>query len=381
MWQKHHPAIEAPRFEWLYGKPGNPTSVMPAAWQSERLEYQFSVSNQHQDTKLTVDQYSSGSLDWYDFDIERATVGAANSTQTFIPAPVMFEGMPKPRWWEMEDGTVNFGDVNAQKTDLPTLLLLEFALIYGNDWLIVPYPMAVNTLCQIKGILVTDVFGCHTYIPPIESNIGVAPWEKWAMFRHGGMGATATSPWFYLAPTLLKSMESEPVESVSFLRDEMANLVWAFENIVPGAMGNGQKSREIAQQESVKLPDSPITDPENPLYYTLGTKVPFYQVPFLPVEKTGSGGQVKMRLQMGRTPQSSEPRGIFLREVPPPFYIREEEVSRSGIRLSRKWQRTRWADGAVFQWVGREKETGKGEGNSGLQFDVISHKPEYRPVN
>ncbi|MDZ4706675.1 MAG: hypothetical protein SH848_22290, partial [Saprospiraceae bacterium] len=102
MWQKHHPAIEAPRFEWLYGKPGNPTSVMPAAWQSERLEYQFSVSNQHQDTKLTVDQYSSGSLDWYDFDIERATVGAANSTQTFIPAPVMFEGMPKPRWWEME---------------------------------------------------------------------------------------------------------------------------------------------------------------------------------------------------------------------------------------------------------------------------------------
>lgn len=382
------------RFEGLYGKQNNQATSLPVAWQSEQLEYQFSLVNSR-GTQLDVAQYSSGSLDWYDFDINKVSIDidkAGSSIRTFVPTPVIFEGMPKPRWWEMEDSAVNFGDVNVKKTDLPTLLLLEFALIYGNDWMLIPYPMEVNSLCQIKGILVTDVFGCHTFIPPVNSN-SIPPinpnelsWNSWAMFRHstkGSQTASTTTPAFYLAPTLLKSLDSEPIESVSFLRDEMANLVWAFENIVPGAMGNGQKTHEMVQREAQEQPSMPTTDAETVFYYKLGTQVPFYQVPFLPVSLPLNTDPTykQMRFQRGKMPQGSPPRGLILNEVATPFYIREEEIPRSGVKITRKWQRTRWVNGAIFQWVGREKETGKGEGNSGLQFDLLNHKPEYRPNN
>ena len=105
------------QFETLYGKSANPTSNTPVAWQSQQMEYKFSIVNQNNDTALTVDQYANGSLDWYDFDISKIGAGVTPSTCTFMPTPVIFEGMPKPRWWEMEDSTVNFGDVNAKKTD------------------------------------------------------------------------------------------------------------------------------------------------------------------------------------------------------------------------------------------------------------------------
>ena len=92
--------------------------------------------------------------------------------------------------------------------------------------------------------------------------------------------------------------------------------------------------------------------------------MPFYQVPFLPVKDSTS-------FQRGRMPEGSNPRGVLLREIMPYFYIREEEVPRTGVNVTRRWQRTRWTDGSVCQWIGREKETGKGEGSSGLQFDLI----------
>jgi len=53
------------------------------------------------------------------------------------------------------------------------------------------------------------------------------------------------------------------------------------------------------------------------------------------------------------------------------FYIHEEEVPRSGARISQAFQRTRWINGEVFVWLGMKKETGRGEGQSNLQFDQI----------
>lgn len=358
------------QFEWLFGKPGN---NMPIAWENERLEYQFSLSGQdvENSTRLKVDQYYDGSLDWYSFDINKVGTGAIELLKTFIPTSVTYEGMPKPRWWEMEDGAVNFGNINVKTTDLPTLLLIEFALIYGNDWLLIPYPMEVNTLCQIKGIMITDVFGYNTFIPAMDAS-NSDPWKKWALFRHGGDLSKTSIPSFYLAPTLLKSIENEPIESLSFLRDEMANLVWAFENIIPGALGVGQKSYELAQREASEAP-TPTINQDTPLYFKLGSDVPFYQVPFLPVELKNDPNHMRIRLQKGRMPQGNNPRGVILNEV---NYVREEEVPRSGIRVNRKWQRTRWINGATFQWIGREKETGKGEGNSGLQFDFLTYNQD-----
>jgi len=53
------------------------------------------------------------------------------------------------------------------------------------------------------------------------------------------------------------------------------------------------------------------------------------------------------------------------------YYIHEEEVPRAGVRIIKSFQRTRWINGEVFVWLGMRKQTGRGEGQSNLQFDQI----------
>jgi hypothetical protein len=65
----------------------------------------------------------------------------ALSSSTFIPTPLVFSGMPNTRWWEFEERQTNFGRVTPDTTDLGKLLLLEFGLVYANDWFVFPYTL------------------------------------------------------------------------------------------------------------------------------------------------------------------------------------------------------------------------------------------------
>ena len=57
--------------------------------------------------------------------------------------------------------------------------------------------------------------------------------------------------------------------------------------------------------------------------------------------------------------------------APAAYFINEEEVPRAGRIVTRSFQRVRWLDGRVMLWLGRRTMTGRGEGSSGLEFDVI----------
>ena len=75
-------------------------------------------------------------------------------------------------------------------------------------------------------------------------------------------------------------------------------------------------------------------------------------------------------------PVKIQPRTILIREgldrdPKTAYFIHEEEVPRAGIRISQSYQRTRWYNGKVFTWLGIKKQTGRGEGSSGLAFDQI----------
>jgi hypothetical protein len=54
-----------------------------------------------------------------------------------------------------------------------------------------------------------------------------------------------------------------------------------------------------------------------------------------------------------------------------PYRLHEEEVQRAGTQVTLSFQRTRWTNGKVFTWLGVQKQTGRGEGHSGLAFDRI----------
>jgi hypothetical protein len=366
-----------------------PASADDSAWQSNHLEYQFAVGGRSAERQqqplpvLRADQYHEGHLDWYSFDayMNRPLAPSPNlaagegadvdpeKVESFLPAPVRFKGQPQPRFWEMEESQTDFGKIDTSTTGLLHLLLAEFGLIYSNDWFMLPHPMDVNTVCEASGILIDDTFGRHTFIRPAgrrtETN-----WQRFAMFHiteHGDR-PDAAGNLFYLPPAAGKVLESEPIERVNFLRDEMANMVWGVEAIVPSQTGQGMSGYEASRPLPEKPPRT-IEAEDVKISYVVGTTVPANWTPFIPVHVEGSVSEI--RLQRARMAGGVPPRGRLLREGKSPYFVEEEEIQRTGAFVERSWQRTRWIGGRTLLWVGRRKTAGRGEGWSNLVFDQI----------
>jgi hypothetical protein len=367
------------KFQRLFTQPDNATD---SAWLQNHLEYQFSVAGQHganeTQTVLLAEQYHEGRLDWHSFDIvkdrpvvfdgEPAPVAREEQLESFLPANVRFKGQPQPRFWEMEETETDFGKIETSATGLLHLMLAEFGLIYSNDWFMLPHPMEINTVCEIRGILVDDTFGRHTFIRPAGRGPETA-WQRWAMFHlteKDQLRPAANR--FYLVPAVGKVLESPPLERVNFLRDEMANMVWGVESIVPSQTGQGMSGYETVPPNETTGPLT--TDDENvKIRYVLGTTVPKNWIPFIAVHAEGSVSEI--RLQRARMVGGDPPRGFLLREPRSPYFVEEEEIPRAGAFVARSWQRARWIDGRTFVWIGRRKTAGRGEGWSQLVFDQI----------
>jgi hypothetical protein len=371
-------------FTRLYSQPENDNDK---AWIPQQLEYKFSVSaptENNQQITLTADQYYQGNLDWYAFDHipelvlngERIGNGEERSSvrelRAYLPAPVTFKGMPNPRFWEMEERQINFGAINASPTGLLNLLLAEFGLIYANDWIVIPHTTNINTISEIKGIIVKDVFGDRMHIN--SSNGGDDnSWQRWSMFSISNKNNLGSyNNLLFLPPSLVKFLESEPIEKVNFIRDEISNMVWAVEDTFPSQLGKGISGKEYAI--AVDLVRLPILDSIAKIKYTLGTHVPSNWIPFIPVHIPGSVSEIQLqRAQMPDFESGGgiKPNGIILTEVKDKYFINEEEVPYSGAIVKRTFQRTRWLNGKTYLWLGRRKETGRGQGSSGLRFDII----------
>ncbi|HYR91494.1 MAG TPA: hypothetical protein VE422_46000 [Terriglobia bacterium] len=373
------------RFKRLFTQPVGATD---AAWQQNRLEYQFSVGGQPvpngAQTILFADQYHQGHLDWYSFDSVSDRKAAltpepvrdpiTENMESFLPANVRFKGQPQPRFWEMEETQTDFGKIETSVTGLLHLMLAEFGLIYSNDWFMLPHPMDINTVCEIRGILVDDTFGRHTFIRPAGRGPESA-WQRWAMFHlteRERLRPDANR--FYLVPAVGRILESEPLERINFMRDEMANMVWGVENTIPSQTGRGISGYETSQTTETFKPLT-VTDENVKIQYVLGTTVPKNWIPFIAVHAEGSVSEI--RLQRARMVGGDPPRGWVLREPRSPYFVEEEEVPRTGIFVERSWQRARWLNGRTFIWVGRRKMAGRGEGWSRLVFDqVVNLQPK-----
>ena len=195
-------------------------------------------------------------------------------------------------------------------------------------------------------------------------------------------------------PTVAKMQEGKPFEEFAMVRDEMANMVWGVETRIPSPNGGTMNAKEAAYETrrffeelaKVKPEDLPVFKAN--IRYEVMNDVPENWIPFIPVHEEGSSQAIHLqRSSMLRfikgdvvKPRKVKPRTDLLREgldkTPVEVYfIREEEVPRSGIYVSQSFQRTRWYNGRVFTWLGARKRTGRGEGASGLAFDRVIDKP------
>jgi len=377
------------------------------AWRPEYLEYQFAVAGEDATGRgvLTAGSYHHGHLDWYSVDIDpdRASLGAvaANGTPpgtaprptgSFIPTQLMFEGMPNSRWWSFEDGRTNLAGIKPGTKDLAKLMLLDFALIQGNDWFLFPLTLPVGSSTRIRGLAVTNVFGERTWIEAAGRGRD-EDWQRWNMYTLAvdGTDDVAADMRFVLLPTVPKIQLGEPIEEVVLIRDEMANMVWGIETRVPLPHGRSRPGYEAAvdlrrfHQRLVDAAPAPEPPPAaaSVRYKVMSNNVPENWIPFVPVRVPGDIRSIQLqRAALPRIidrdpnpPLKIRPRTGIIgvgRESGAAYFLHEEEVPRAGVHVMQRFQRARWMGGRVVTWLGVEKQTGRGEGASNLRFDYLA---------
>lgn len=380
-------------------------------WNDLHQEYQIELGIQDNANTLKVlskAEYHGEGHEWYGWTEKNGfsnqvkppvTQVKTGTKRVLIPAMVRFRGMPATRLWEMEDSAVDFGSVQATSTELHKMLFSEFGLIFNNDWLSVPIQAQSGHALQVKKILVSDMFGYQTVLNPLPQT------TNWAFFQTLKDPATATNPennWILLANLSECIQESPALESVSFLRDEMANLVWGVETLVKhpvfGSRDGHKKAADITRflQSIAREELSENPQVANALSYQLGVSMPENWIPFVPASAADIKNlstfarnllnERKVLLQRAALPRFlDEALPQRIRPVSsllggnqenaaskiPPMILFEEEINRTGIELNLKWRRVRGFDGKVSVWQTRLRKPGRGEVYTNFGFDRI----------
>jgi hypothetical protein len=394
------------------------------SWQRNRMEYAFALKAG--DLALKADEYTDGHLDWDDFRLGALVPNARLFQQSFAvatrhPSPVIYPGMPADRYWEFEDGNVNFAGAEAGVTDLIRMSVTEFALTFGNDWFVVPVRLPVGWLYQVAAFEITDSFGIVAQAAPIANPNGT----RWTLYElSADPNLRGRVQHTMLLPDSVDGIQEGAVlEETLLARDEMANLAWAIEKQVQGVSGEpldrDLEAKSLAFQQQIHFDTAPAS-PQ--VVYRLATPVPANWTPLLPVRDPALNLNDPLNIRLARAgmkrfyPEASvavlgavdpdyqdflalldaqttyvtklpigadlrayvfHPRGWLLRRDPTQpmpaddtLILEEEEVPRIGARLRRKFQYARSSDGRSWLWIGRSKVAGRGEAASNLRFDV-----------
>lgn len=441
-----------------------PDTFTSPAWRPQQLHYQFELNPPPppgpeegdagsesdteaqtpvtQKTRLIARDYRSGDLDWYTFSTTGETQESEEqeiweSPEQFLPlrwkpSRLSVAGT-SPRWWAFEDAATNFGAMDVAKPDLAKLALMEFVLIYGDDWFTFPLQVDMPKLVRIDDLWVVDVFNKKTPIPSVRCKTieeGHDPWQVFTIHKEPNetedgdydAGDCALDDILFIPQVTGFRRESKPQEEVRFIRDEGANMVWGIEHTILSGRGRPVRGFE-AQRERIErriielenrlkaieqalstdeLTDLEIQELENEAnekqaemrqltqeakpvtggipQYRLATRVPENWIPFLPfnAQQFMDYGHSSIRLRraamLSNTNQPEQiPAMSRILDISrdPMWWLEESAVSRAGsnVQLTNQWMR--WVDGKTYVWLGRKVKIGKGEGSIELRWDCL----------
>jgi hypothetical protein len=148
-----------------------------------------------------------------------------------------------------------------------------------------------------------------------------------------------------LLPTASNVIDGPSLEEVVFLRDEMANMVWGVEKVVPLPDGSTKPGLEAGREtrayfERLLDSDSSAAIPSAAdIRYRVMTTVPENWIPFIPARDPGSDRAIRLqRAAMPRVmegdpddPKRIPPQTMLLRDgldvaIKHPYFLHEEEV-------------------------------------------------------
>ena len=394
-----------------------PVEASDNFWVDEKLGYELSVSVEGKtddslSKEYSMQDYHSGRLSWYSFDINgkapqkavnRPKISNENSDQkyfTYMPVLAEFSGSPNKRLWAFEDMKVAMGNSELSAGSLANAVVLQYTTMYGNDWLITPMELKAGMVSAVKGIIVTDVFGSRYFInrPAGDESFKSTRYaSKWEMFTVSKKDAYENSDFttdghLFFPPSLARNEESKPIEEIQFLRDEMANMVWAVEVKINDGCGqtlDGDSFAAVVSDEIESLTpkygeaEETVAD----YSYLFQNSVPLNWIPFSPVKfEPGEPNAIReIRLQRSTMPLFIKDRFVAIRpctnlmrtginendKVEKHKFINEEEILAVGTKVMLTHQRTRWFNGKTFNWLGAKKEISRTQANSGLSFDEL----------
>ncbi|MEO7058755.1 MAG: hypothetical protein ABI083_03485 [Lapillicoccus sp.] len=353
---------------WVGGAPG-----AGGAWTTTRLEHRFLLrfgqGGADDSAVLQATSFGAGSVRWHHLEwLEGTTVALDGDaalpapeevTDVMLATPLRYPGMPADRYWQLEEASVDVSLIEAQPHDLARLCLAEFALVTGDDWLIVPVDGKVGALNQVREVSVTTTFGEVLVIPEAGTERRQRGFRMYEITAASGASLLGV----VLPPVAHSPLTGDPVEEVAFVRDEQANMAWGVERVVPGRSGD-PRSRANEPQPTRPVPPADLAPDD--VFYELEVPVPDHWIPLVPV----AVGYGEVALRKGAMLKAGEPvlaQSLLLE--PTPLTFPAEEIPREGITVRAVPVVARRRDGTYARWTGHRIRTGRGEGSSGFASD------------
>jgi hypothetical protein len=404
-----------------------PKNLSNNHWKSSKLCYDYTI-----ETDNGTDEYCNSRWDGnllssnaFNHKSNNALVSSSvnSSKKEMLMTEARFAGMPSSRWWQFEDGSVNFCKLDANTTDIAKIILTQFTLLYRDDWFVVPYTLPTGIVADIKGIAVRDVFGVtsfvghHTTAYDKTNNQlanGLDNWTDWCWFDPqstiNGLPHSkpiiptesttplplqiATKQVLCLPNSMCRAQTSPVIESVSFIRDEMSNIVWGLEETIQSQWGFGKEAKLAAGQFTEYLAKlfpvstaGPIAPSSAALKYEMVQSVPENWIPFVKVLDSG-----RYKLQRATNRRTIEGHAALLTYVHPrtqllqqnnsgvipatnkKLFINDEEVVTAGTTVRTHAKRCRYGNGETLVWFSRSVSANRPTGSSGLVFDKVADK-------
>lgn len=383
-------------------------------WSDRKLGYEIGMGENS--NRYEAEDYHTGRLSWYSFDAMSEFADPPKTTDkvepkllSYMPVPADFPGAPNRRLWEFEDAQVQFGhQANDDFSLLANAVVMQYVTMYGNDWMLTPIEAETGTVLNVEGIIITDTFGDKTFInrsaeksDALSNNVSFI--DRWSLFGTTLVGAYeknnfAPQGGLLFPPTVKRTEESDSIEEVQFLRDEMANMLWGVETVINDGCGgtiDGKKiSDDIFAIVDEQKKDLEEHEEEYDYSFLLQNRVPVNWIPFIPQKIDGEIREINFRratmpVFYNGDFQKVRPTTELLKikeamrngkKVVLPHYINEEEITGYGVKLELTAQRTRWFLGESFNWIGARKVISQYQANSGLLFDELIEKNSNKVI-
>jgi hypothetical protein len=185
---------------WCLALGIQPSPQRSAAWRNPQLDYRFDYelavapnnpSAQPVPLKFVAPEYRNGDLDWHTFNVTGTVPQDWKFTDSAPTMPSRASvGGTSSRWWAFEDAAIDFGNINVSRPDLARLFLMEYVLVHGDDWYVVPLSVQMPSAVCVERVLIKNVFGQWIHALPAR-NGNADPMRRFDLFGLSRAGDSA----------------------------------------------------------------------------------------------------------------------------------------------------------------------------------------------